>query len=166
MLASVAASPQSQDPLQQHYEAAGKFLQAGDQERAAAEYKAFLAEALHRIANGKADAGQFNAAESLFEEVTGVFSRSDLAVQLDYAKACFDADKLVKAKSLAQSRWPVRRTRVRAARFLLARVLFHLGDFRPCPATVGEGLRRKAGIQRRLSAGQDLPAAASGAGGA
>ena len=129
LLAPVAASPQSQDPLQQHYEAASKFLQASNPERAATEYKAFLAEALHRIANGKADAGQFNAAGSLFEESLAL-SPDDADLKLDYARACFDADQLVKAKSLAE---PVANAPNSSpeARFLLARVLFHLGDFPP-----------------------------------
>ena len=129
LLASVAASPQGQDPLQQHYDAASKFLQASNPERAATEYKAFLAEALHRIANGKADAGQFNAAGSLFEESLAL-SPDDADLKLDYARACFDADQLVKAKSLAE---PVASAPNSSpeARFLLARVLFHLGDFPP-----------------------------------
>lgn len=118
---------QGEDPLQQHYEAAGKFLQSGDQERASVEYRAFLAQALHRIANGKADAGEFDAAAALFEEAL-TFSPGDRDLQFDYAKACFDADKLVQAKSLAQT---VANSpgADRAARFLLARVLFHLGEF-------------------------------------
>jgi tetratricopeptide (TPR) repeat protein len=120
---------QNEDPLQQHYEAAGKFLQSGDQERASAEYKAFLAEALHRIANGKAGAGQYNAAEPLFAEALR-FSPGDLNLQFDYAKACFDADKLVQAKSLAETVANAPGA-TRAARFLLARVLFHLGEFEP-----------------------------------
>lgn len=121
--------PQTEDRLQQHYEAANRFLQSGDQEHAAAEYKAFLAQALHRIANGKADAGEFDAAASLFEEAL-TFSPGDRDLQFDYAKACFDADKLVLAKSLAET---VANSpgADRAARFLLARALFHLGEFEP-----------------------------------
>ncbi len=127
LLASVAATAQSPDPLQQHYEAAGKFLQSGDQDRAAAEYKAFLGEALHRIANGKADAGEFNAADSLFEQSLSL-SPGDTELKLDYARACFDSDQLVKAKALVE---PVASAPDSSpeARFLLARVLFHLGDF-------------------------------------
>jgi tetratricopeptide (TPR) repeat protein len=123
------ASAPSGDPLQQHYEAAAKFLQAGDQGRAAAEYQAFLALALHRIANGKADAGQFDAADPLFREAIS-FSPGDLDLQFDYANACFDADKLLQAKSLAQT---VANSpgATRAARLLLGRVLFHLGEFEP-----------------------------------
>jgi tetratricopeptide (TPR) repeat protein len=122
-------NPQTEDPLQQHYEAANKFLQSGDQEQASAEYKAFLAQALHRIANGKADAGEFDDAGPLFEEALA-FSPGDRDLRFDYAKACFDADKLVKAKSLAET---VANSpgADRAARFLLARVLFHLGEFEP-----------------------------------
>ena len=128
LLASVGGA-QSQDPLQQHYESADKFLRAGDPERAVAEYKAFLAQALHRIANGRADAGEFTAADSLFEEAL-TLSPGDPDLKLDYGRACFDADQLVKAKSLAE---PVANAPGSSpeARFLLARVLFHLGDFPP-----------------------------------
>ena len=127
---------QNEDPLQQHYEAAGKFLQSGDQERASAEYKAFLAEALHRIANGKAGAGQHNAADPLFAEAL-TFSPGDLNLQFDYAKACFDADKLVQAKSLAETVANAPGA-TRAASFLLARVLFHLGEFEPSRLLLGK----------------------------
>lgn len=120
---------QNEDPVQQHYAAAGKSLQAGDPERASAEYRAFLAEALHRIANGKAEAGQYNAADPLFAEAL-TFSPADLNLQFDYAKACFDADKLVQAKSLAETVANAPGAN-RASRFLLARVLFHLGEFDP-----------------------------------
>jgi len=120
---------QAIDPLQQHFSAAGRFLQAGDTDRARAEYKAFLAEALHRIANGKADAGEFDVADSLFEEAL-TFSPGELNLQFDYAKAAFDADKLVKAKALAQTVASSPHADP-AARFLLGRVLFHLGEFEP-----------------------------------
>ena len=128
-VAAAAASGPAPDPLRQHYDTAGKFLQAGDQERASAEYRAFLAEAQHRIANGKADAGQFDAADALFAEALAL-SPDDRDLQLDYARACFDSDQLIKAKSLAE---PVASAPNSSpeARFLLARVLFHLGDFPP-----------------------------------
>ncbi len=129
LLSSAIASAQSEDPLQHHYEAAGKFIQSGDREHASAEYQAFLAQALHRIANGKADAGEFDAADPLFDEAL-TFSPNDLDLEFDYAKACFDADKLLKAKSLAETVANSPGAN-RVARFLLARVLFHLGDFEP-----------------------------------
>jgi tetratricopeptide (TPR) repeat protein len=129
LVSPASGRAQSDDPLQQHYTAAGKFLQSGDAARASVEYKAFLSEALHRIANGKADAGEFDAARPLFDEALA-FSPTDLDLQFDYAKTCFDADKLLQAKSLAQA---VANSSgaSRAARFLFARVLFHLGEFEP-----------------------------------
>lgn len=84
MLSSIIATAQSEAPLKQHYEAAGRFIQSGDREHASAEYKAFLAQALHRIANGKAGAGQFDSATHLFDEAL-VFSPSDLDLKSDYA---------------------------------------------------------------------------------
>ena len=122
-------NPPNQDPLQRHYEAAGRLLQSGDHERAVVEYKAFLALALHRIANGEADAGEFDAADPLFQQALSL-TPGDLNLQFDYASACFDADKLLQAKSLAEivANSP---GATRPARFLLGRVLFHLGEFEP-----------------------------------
>jgi tetratricopeptide (TPR) repeat protein len=130
MFALPVSSAQGEDPLKQHYEAAGKLVQSGDRQRAFAEYKAFLAQALHRIANGKADASQFDTADPLFEEALG-FSAGDLDLKLDYAKACFDADKLIKARSLAEAVAGSPSANRAAARLLLGRVLFHLGEFEP-----------------------------------
>jgi hypothetical protein len=54
--------------MRQRYETANKYLSAGDQKHAALEYKAFLGEALHRSANGGAQAGQFSASFPLFDQ--------------------------------------------------------------------------------------------------
>jgi len=128
-LCPATVATQIGDPMKQHYEAAGKAVQAGDRQLAGVEYKAFLAQALHRIANGKADTGKFDAADALFEEALGL-SPSDLDLKFDYAKACFDADKLIKARSLAEA-VASSPGADRASRLLLGRVLFHLGEFEP-----------------------------------
>lgn len=117
---------QTEDPLSQHYQAAAKFLGVGDQAAAAAEYRAFLAEALHRVANGRSDAGQFDFGFRLFDEALQL-SPGDSGIQFDYAKACLDADKLLKAKPLAES--VASANAGPQAVLLLGRVLFHLGEF-------------------------------------
>src|SRR6266853_4201897 len=66
------------DTLQQHYQAARTFAVGGDTERAAAEYKAFLAEAMRQMANARAHAGNFTSAFQLFEEAIQVAPDSPL----------------------------------------------------------------------------------------
>jgi tetratricopeptide (TPR) repeat protein len=121
---SQAAQPEL---LKLHYEAAEGYERVGDQQRATEEYQAFLAEALHRIANGEALAGEFETAVAMFDEASG-YAPQDQSLRLDYARVCLDAEKLAQAKSLAEEA-------VRAdpkdpqTRFLLGRVLFHLEDY-------------------------------------
>ncbi len=125
--AGAQSAPDQQDALRQHYEAAAQYQAAGDHERAAVEYSAFLAEAMHRIANGEAVAGRFDEAITLFEEALK-FAPQDNSVRLDYARVCLDAEKLPQAKTLAEE--AVRSDPKDAqARFLLGSVLFHMEDF-------------------------------------
>lgn len=56
------------DPLQQHYDAARTFELGGDHDRAAGEYKLFLAGALLRVANAHASAGDLEKANVYLEE--------------------------------------------------------------------------------------------------
>ena len=116
------------DAMKAHYDAAGQFARAGDQERAASEYRAFLAEALHRIANGEAVAGNFEDALQLFDQASR-FAPHDNGLRLDYARVCLDAEKLTQAKTLAEE--ATRSDPKDAqARFLLGSVLFHQEDYR------------------------------------
>jgi tetratricopeptide (TPR) repeat protein len=115
------------DPLRQHYSAAQNYEKAGDKENAAVEYRAFLEEALHRVANGKAQAGEFDAALPLFDEALS-FSPQDPNLLLDYAAACLTADKLLQAKALAEKATQVVPKSERA-QFLFGRILFHLEDY-------------------------------------
>src|SRR6266700_5722850 len=127
LLSPVPCRTQTEDPLKQHYQAANQLARAGDRAHAAEEYRAFLAEALHRIANGKADADSFDSAGAMFEEAV-TLSPSDRNLKFDYAKACLDADNLPKAKSLAEplAKSPDATTETK---LLFGRVLFHLGEF-------------------------------------
>src|SRR5947208_17190004 len=56
------------DSLQQHFDAARTFEIGGDQEHAAAEYKAFLGEALTSVANFEAQVDRFDSAAKPFDE--------------------------------------------------------------------------------------------------
>jgi len=118
---------QAFDPLKQHYDAANRWAAAGDREHASEEYRAFLAEALHRVANGRAEAGKFHSAEPLFEEAL-LLARNDSSVKFDYAKACLDNDSLPKAKLLSAELAKSPQADL-VVRLLYARTQFHLGDF-------------------------------------
>jgi tetratricopeptide (TPR) repeat protein len=95
-----SAAPVS--PMQQHYDAAYRFQSAGNLTQAAVEYKLFLADALHRLANGRANTGEYAQAIPLYDEALKL-APSDSTLQLDYAGAAFDAKDRLKTKALAQS---------------------------------------------------------------
>jgi len=126
-VSDAASSDQQQDALKLHYEAAGRYARAGDQDHATLEYKAFLAEGLHRIANGEASAGAFATAVGQFDEALSL-APHDNRIRLDYARVSLDAEKLVQARTLAEE---VVRSDLKdaQARFLLGSVLFHLEDY-------------------------------------
>src|SRR5215475_12378452 len=86
------------NPLQ-HYNAARTFQLAGDQERAAAEYKSFLAGALRGAANAQAHVAQFEQATKLFEEAAHLAPEDD-SVQLDYASLRLQQKDFAGAQSL------------------------------------------------------------------
>src|ERR1700676_1284247 len=78
------SAPAEQDVLQQHYDAARTFAIGGDQQHAAEEYKAFLAEALRRTANARTHEGDLPAAEALFKDAIAVAPENP-EIRLDYA---------------------------------------------------------------------------------
>jgi tetratricopeptide (TPR) repeat protein len=122
-----SATTSPADPMQSHYEAANRFLNAGDQQNAGVEYRAFLAEALHRVANAEAQTGRIDAAISIFEKAV-YFAPSDNALRLDFASALLDAERLAQAKDMAAEavRSDPRNAR---ARLLLGRIFYHLDDY-------------------------------------
>jgi tetratricopeptide (TPR) repeat protein len=91
----------AESPLQQHYDAAEALQAKGDLAQAATEYKRFLAEALHRVANGRAQVGEYSEAVPLFDEAL-TFTPDNSALEMDYAEAALDAHDLPKAQRLAQ----------------------------------------------------------------
>jgi tetratricopeptide (TPR) repeat protein len=90
--------PGAPDTLQQHYDAARTYGLTGDQERASAEYKAFLSEALRRTANAHSHKGDFTGASQLFQDALDL-APDDANLHLDYALACLDHGNLPEAKA-------------------------------------------------------------------
>jgi tetratricopeptide (TPR) repeat protein len=110
------------DPLKQHYSAAAAFLSRGDQQDAASEYQAFLAEALHRAANANAQIGEAQRATELFTQALELDQRNATLLD-DFAALRFDHDQLPEAESLLNAALALNADDVRA-HFLLGRVLF------------------------------------------
>jgi len=130
-LAHPCASAQnkpSQPDLQQHYDAARTFALSGDQDRAAAEYKAFLAESLRQIANVRTRERDYASALPLFAQAIEV-APEIAAVRQDYASALLWSGDSGGAKAQAEEA-------VRLApkdgqtKYLLGRVLFEQGDWK------------------------------------
>jgi tetratricopeptide (TPR) repeat protein len=116
------------DSLQQHFDAARTFEIGGDQERAAAEYKAFLGEALRSIANARAKANQFDLAAKLYDEALGLTpDQPDLC--LDFATMRLREGKLLEAKTLAEKAVKGAPNNA-AAQYTLGGVLFQQADYR------------------------------------
>ncbi len=86
-LPSASAQSKASPPgLQQHYDAARTFALSGDQDRAAAEYKAFLAEALRQIANLRTRERDYASAIPLFAQAVEIAPEIS-AVRQDFASA-------------------------------------------------------------------------------
>jgi predicted Zn-dependent protease len=119
-------------PLQTHYDAAESLQGKGDPAKAASEYKLFLAEALHRVANGRAQVGEYSQAAPLFDEAL-VFTPDNSALEADYAEAALDAHDLLTARHLAQelidaSPKNVRDMRMAKLHWLLGQVFLGMND--------------------------------------
>jgi len=87
----------SESPMQQHYETATALLAKGDLQQARTEYQLFLEDALHRVANGRAEAGKYPEAAPVFDEALEL-APNDLALKMDYAEAALDAHDLTKVQ--------------------------------------------------------------------
>ncbi len=88
--------------LKQRYEAAQKFQEAHDLERAAEQYRIFLADALGEVAIGYAQAGQYQKAEDDFDEALKLVPQFPL-IELEYARTALRAGEAEHASNLAQN---------------------------------------------------------------
>ena len=95
------AKPVAQDAFQQHYDAARTFQLSGDQDRAAAEYRAFLVGALRTSAKASVGLAQPDRAAALFEQALHL-SPEDPQTRLEYAQLLYRQGKLPGARSMAE----------------------------------------------------------------
>jgi tetratricopeptide (TPR) repeat protein len=99
---SVPKARSARSSLREHYDAAQALQKKGDLMQAAFQYKLFLGEALHRIANGRAQVGEYPEAVPLFDEAL-TLTLNNTALTMDYAEAALDARDPIKAQHLAQA---------------------------------------------------------------
>jgi len=86
--------------MQHHYDSAFQFQNAGNLAQANSEYKLFLAIALHRMANGHANNGDYAHAAPLYDEALSL-APDDRSIKIDYAGAALGASDWTKARALA-----------------------------------------------------------------
>lgn len=105
-ITAIAQSPPepraTDSSLQQCYSAAESLLSRGDLATAEFQFKLFLSDALHLIANARAEAGRYPEAAPLFEKALAL-TPNHAAIKLDYAGSALDARDLPTARQLAQS---------------------------------------------------------------
>ncbi|MBZ5664782.1 MAG: tetratricopeptide repeat protein [Acidobacteriia bacterium] len=118
--------PGAQDTLKNHYDAALNAQSAGDLEQAVLEYRAFLSEALHRLADRRARAGDF-AEASKFLEQTLPLAPDDSNLRLDYAETFRGANDLVNAQTAAETALQADPQNARA-NFVLGEILLRRDD--------------------------------------
>jgi tetratricopeptide (TPR) repeat protein len=93
--------PSSNDSMRRHYDAAFRLQSEGRTAEADAEHKLFLAAALNRVADGRANIGEYALAAPVYEQAVQLSPR-DFTLHLEYAEAALDAEDPAKAKVLAQ----------------------------------------------------------------
>ncbi len=91
----------SRSTLRQHYDAALNFQQQGKLDRAAGEYRAFLADALGQLAANRAQLGDNAGAASLYAEALAMTPDS-AALQRQYARAALTGGDYAQAETLAR----------------------------------------------------------------
>jgi tetratricopeptide (TPR) repeat protein len=99
---ALAGQQPAQSPLKLHYDAAYRLQSAGKIPAADAEHAIFLALALHQLAIGYANAGDYPRATALFDEALAE-QPNDLPLRKDYAEAAIDAQDAPKAQSLLEN---------------------------------------------------------------
>jgi tetratricopeptide (TPR) repeat protein len=124
---------EQQHSAQQHYDEAFRLQEAGRTAEADREHKLFLAMALHDIANGRANLGEYGRAVPLYEEALGV-TPDDFSLCMDYAGAALDGFDWKKAKAMATAALELQKRSGQppstAAVSILAQALMGTGQYR------------------------------------
>jgi cytochrome c-type biogenesis protein CcmH/NrfG len=105
-----------------HYNRAHAALRTNNQNTASVEFKAFIGEAIHRVANARARIGEFDDVDQEFDEALSL-ADADPEIRLDYASVLFDQGRLSEAHSMAQSALDLDPKNARA-RIVLGRISF------------------------------------------
>src|SRR4051794_39223705 len=125
---SEPATPTAEQELQQHYAAARTFQVSGDNDRAAAEYRAFLGAALNRAGNARFASGEVESATSLYERALAV-APENADVRLSYAFLLQEQQKFDEAEKLATEVVKTSPKNVQAL-VLLGRIAYRKGDYK------------------------------------
>jgi len=123
-----AEGVQQTNSLEQHYQGARTFSVAGDMEKAAGEYRLFLAEAFREMGNAKTHEGNFVAAFPLFEEATQIEPGSP-DIRVAYSTALSLGGENERATEQAEKAVELAPKNT-DAQYLLGRVLFEKGDYK------------------------------------
>jgi tetratricopeptide (TPR) repeat protein len=86
--------------LQQQYDAAQRYQAAQDLDRAAEQYRMFIADALGEIAVARARAGEYDTAADSFDEALRLVPNAPV-MRIEYARIALQNGKLDRAKLLA-----------------------------------------------------------------
>jgi tetratricopeptide (TPR) repeat protein len=131
------------DSLNRHYQAARTFSVVGDTDRAAAEYRAFLGEAMHLMANLRISEGNYAAGYQLFDEAVGVVP-DDADLRLDYGNALLQQGNTDKAKIQAQKAVELQPQNSKAE-YLLGRVLYEQADYKAASEHLENAIKATGG---------------------
>jgi len=128
-LDSQASNPEAENQPSNpflHYSAATALLNKGDEDGAAAEFRAFLVEVLHGLASGATAAGHFDKAAPWFEEALNLAPK-DVNLRMEYSRASFEVTKFPLARQLAEEAVRLEPENPQA-HLLLGQVLYQLRD--------------------------------------
>ena len=121
-------TPTEEQRLQQRYDAARTFQISGDNVRASAEYRAFLAEALRSAGAARAIAGESDRAAELFRNALNADS-DNVDARLSYAFLQLQRQNPDEAQRLAEEALKVSPKNPQALA-LLGRLAFRKGDYK------------------------------------
>ncbi len=96
----LASKPPAQSVLDRRYKAAQDFQAANELDKAAQQYRIFIADSLGQIALGRAHSGEYEKAMPAFDEALKLVPDFP-ALELEYARISFDNGNLDHAKLLA-----------------------------------------------------------------